>query len=174
MRMAYNSLTSFHLTTTKVWVQLQIISISERNTVGLLYCRDVISKSCYFVSYTHTFIESCAKLTALQGWWENYAVSLSCVTELPIPTLNHITLLHYRTLFDEFDSVRKNTAMRLHWIWVGVGLWIWSRGKMYLYSTLERVCSQTQLCQLRCINDYTRQLHVSAFTGHLQVVFKRT
>ena len=39
---------------------------------------------------------------------------------------------------------------------------------------LERVCSQTQLCQLRCFNDYTRQLHVSAPTGHLQVVFKRT
>ena len=39
---------------------------------------------------------------------------------------------------------------------------------------LERVCSQTQLCQLRCFNGYTRQLHVSAPTGHLQVVFKRT
>ena len=39
---------------------------------------------------------------------------------------------------------------------------------------LERVCSQTQLCQLRYFNDYTRQLHVSAPTGHLQVVFKRT
>ena len=39
---------------------------------------------------------------------------------------------------------------------------------------LERVCSQTQLCQLRCFNDYTRQLRVSAPTGHLQVVFKRT
>jgi len=39
---------------------------------------------------------------------------------------------------------------------------------------LERVCSQTQLCQLSCFNDYTRQLHVSAFTDHLQVVFKRT
>ena len=38
---------------------------------------------------------------------------------------------------------------------------------------LERVCSQTQLCQLRRFNDYTRQLHVSAPTGHLQVVFKR-
>jgi len=38
---------------------------------------------------------------------------------------------------------------------------------------MERVCSQTQLCQLRCFNDYTRQLHVSAPTGHLQVVFKR-
>ena len=31
-----------------------------------------------------------------------------------------------------------------------------------------------QLCQLRCFNDYTRQLHVSNSTGHLQVVFKRT
>jgi len=30
---------------------------------------------------------------------------------------------------------------------------------------LERVCSQTQLCQLRCFNDYTWQLHVSAPTG---------
>ena len=39
---------------------------------------------------------------------------------------------------------------------------------------LERVCSQTQLCQLKCFNDYTRQPHVSAPTGHLQVVFKRT
>jgi len=39
---------------------------------------------------------------------------------------------------------------------------------------LERVRSPTQLCQLRCFNDYTRQLHVSARTGHLQVVFKRT
>jgi len=25
----------------------------------------------------------------------------------------------------------------------------------------------------RCFNDYTRQLHVSAFTGYLQVIFKR-
>ena len=33
---------------------------------------------------------------------------------------------------------------------------------------------QTQLCQLRCFNDYIRQLNVSAPTGHLQVVFKRT
>ena len=39
---------------------------------------------------------------------------------------------------------------------------------------LERVRSQTQLCQLRCFNDYTRQLHVSVFTGHLQAVFKWT
>ena len=39
---------------------------------------------------------------------------------------------------------------------------------------LERVCSQTKLCQLRWINDYTRQLNVSAFTVHLQVVFPRT
>jgi hypothetical protein len=31
-----------------------------------------------------------------------------------------------------------------------------------------------QQCQLRCFNDYTRQLHVSAPTGHLQVVFKGT
>ena len=37
---------------------------------------------------------------------------------------------------------------------------------------LERVCSQTQLCQLRCFNNYTRQLDVSAPTGHFQVVFK--
>ena len=36
---------------------------------------------------------------------------------------------------------------------------------------LERICSQTQLYQLRRFNDYTRQLHVSAPTGHLQVVF---
>jgi len=36
---------------------------------------------------------------------------------------------------------------------------------------LERVCSQTQLCQLRCFNDYNWQLHVSVPTGHLQVVF---
>ena len=41
-------------------------------------------------------------------------------------------------------------------------------------SKLERVSSQTPLCQLRCFNDYTRLLHVSAPTGHLQVVFKRT
>ena len=27
------------------------------------------------------------------------------------------------------------------------------------------VCIQTQLYQLRCFNDYTRQLHVSAPTG---------
>ena len=42
------------------------------------------------------------------------------------------------------------------------------------FGELERVCSQTQLCQLRYFNDYTRQLHVSAPTGHLQVVLKRT
>jgi len=35
---------------------------------------------------------------------------------------------------------------------------------------LESVCSQTQLCQLRCFNDYTRQLHASATNGHPQVV----
>ena len=39
---------------------------------------------------------------------------------------------------------------------------------------MERVCSQAQLCQLRRFNDYIRQLHVSAPTGHRQVVFKRT
>jgi len=39
---------------------------------------------------------------------------------------------------------------------------------------MERVHSLTQLRQLGCFNDYTRQLHVSAFTGHLQVIFKRT
>ena len=79
----------------------------------------------------------------------------------------------------------------------------------YISLLLGRVCSQTQLCQLRCLmtildnymfrpllaifrlslrelyiyittlsikmfNDYIRQLHVSASTGHLQVVFKRT
>ena len=43
-----------------------------------------------------------------------------------------------------------------------------------LKGLLERVCSQTQLSQLRCFNDYTRQLHVSAPPGHLQVAFKRT
>ena len=37
----------------------------------------------------------------------------------------------------------------------------------------KSVCSQTQLFQLGCFNDCTRQLHVSAFTGHLQVVFNR-
>jgi len=31
---------------------------------------------------------------------------------------------------------------------------------------------RTKLCQLRCFHDYTRQLHVSAPTGLLQVVFK--
>jgi len=45
---------------------------------------------------------------------------------------------------------------------------------VYRRRKLETVCSHTQLCQLRCFNDCTRQLHVSAFTGHLQVVFKRT
>jgi len=36
--------------------------------------------------------------------------------------------------------------------------------------TWRIVCRQIQLCQLRGFNDYTRQLHVSAPTGHLQVV----
>ena len=40
--------------------------------------------------------------------------------------------------------------------------------------SLERVCNQTQLCHWRRFNDYTRQLHVSAPTVHLQVVSKRT
>jgi len=31
---------------------------------------------------------------------------------------------------------------------------------------------QTQLCQLRCLMTITRQLHVSAPTGHLQVTFR--
>ena len=33
---------------------------------------------------------------------------------------------------------------------------------------LERVCSETQLRQVRCFNGYTGQLHVSAPTGRLQ------
>jgi len=37
----------------------------------------------------------------------------------------------------------------------------------------KRICSQTQL-SIKMFNDYNRQLHVSAFTGYLQVVFKRT
>jgi len=34
------------------------------------------------------------------------------------------------------------------------------------------VCSQTQLCHIGVFNDYIEQLHVSAFTGHLQVVLR--
>ena len=35
---------------------------------------------------------------------------------------------------------------------------------------LERVCSQTQLCQLRCFNDYTRQLQLfTTLLTHLSV-----
>ena len=62
-----------------------------------------------------------------------------------------------------FESVTPTT--------VGLGIEMW---KTKFVIALERLCSQTQLCQLRCINSYTIQLHVSAFTGHLQVVFKRT
>ena len=38
----------------------------------------------------------------------------------------------------------------------------------------KRVCSQTQLRQLKCFNDYIRQPNVSAPTGQIQVVFKGT
>jgi len=34
------------------------------------------------------------------------------------------------------------------------------------------VCSQTQLCHIGVFIDYIEQLHVSAFTGHLQVVLE--
>ena len=36
------------------------------------------------------------------------------------------------------------------------------------------VCSQTvdKLCHIGAFNDYIEQLHVSAFTGHLQVVLR--
>ena len=34
----------------------------------------------------------------------------------------------------------------------------------------EFVCSQAQLCHMRCIYWLNRQLHVSACTGHLQVL----
>ena len=44
---------------------------------------------------------------------------------------------------------------------------------MLCFSLLQSLILQ-QLCQLRCFNDYTRQLHVSAPSDHLQVVFKRT
>jgi len=37
---------------------------------------------------------------------------------------------------------------------------------------LGLVCSQTQLCHIGVFNDYIKQLHVSAFTGHLQVVLR--
>ena len=43
-----------------------------------------------------------------------------------------------------------------------------------LIDTTSSAVVWIQLCQLRCFNDYTRQLHVSTPTGHLQVVFKRT
>jgi len=34
------------------------------------------------------------------------------------------------------------------------------------------VCSRTQLCHIGLFNDYIKQLHVSAFSGHLQVVLR--
>ena len=43
-----------------------------------------------------------------------------------------------------------------------------------LTKELERVCSQTQLRQLRCFNETIRQLYVSGPTDYLQVVFEKT
>ena len=37
---------------------------------------------------------------------------------------------------------------------------------------LGLVCSQTQLCHIGVFNGYTRQVLVSAITGHLQVVLR--
>jgi len=37
---------------------------------------------------------------------------------------------------------------------------------------LGLVCSQTQLCHIGIFNDYIKQLHVLAFSGHLQVVLR--
>jgi len=37
---------------------------------------------------------------------------------------------------------------------------------------LGSVCSRTQLCHIGVFNDYIKQLHVSAFSGHLQVVLR--
>ena len=37
---------------------------------------------------------------------------------------------------------------------------------------LGSVCSQTQLCHIGVFNEYIKQLHVSAFSGHLQVVLR--
>jgi len=37
---------------------------------------------------------------------------------------------------------------------------------------LGLVCSQTQRCHIGVFNDYIEQLHVSAFTGHLQSVLR--
>jgi len=37
---------------------------------------------------------------------------------------------------------------------------------------LGSVCSRTQLCHIGVLNDYIKQLHVSAFSGHLQVVLR--
>jgi len=37
---------------------------------------------------------------------------------------------------------------------------------------LGKVCSRTQLCHIGVFNEYIKQLHVSAFSGHLQVVLR--
>jgi len=37
---------------------------------------------------------------------------------------------------------------------------------------LGSVCSRTQLCHIGVFIDYIKQLHVSAFFGHLQVVLR--
>jgi len=37
---------------------------------------------------------------------------------------------------------------------------------------LGSVCSRTQLCRIGVFIDYIKQLHVSAFSGHLQVVLR--
>ena len=39
------------------------------------------------------------------------------------------------------------------------------------YTALERVCSQTQLCQLSVLMTVTGKLHVSALVGHRQVFY---
>jgi len=37
---------------------------------------------------------------------------------------------------------------------------------------LGLVCSRTQLCHIGLFNDCIKQVHVSAFSGHLQVVLR--
>jgi len=46
-----------------------------------------------------------------------------------------------------------------------------SAAVIYLYP-LGLMCSRTQLCHIGVFNDYIKQLHVSAFSGHLQVVLR--
>ena len=135
----------------KKWRRIREVSDRRKNTI-------VIYKSLSFIVTLSTV--TCAK-----------------ILHLPRHPKTAIKEPHHRTserLFWFLLIVRPTQLGTTMWTETMRNLEIGSVSSPLCVWKLERVCSQTQLCQLRYFNDYTRQLRVSAPTGHLQVVLKRT